>query len=73
MRFIFIFISAFWLVSCATQKVTQSDTNLESLKLDTVSVIKDELNVEPIKDTLIRQELVEEMKVIKKDGVTAQV
>jgi hypothetical protein len=69
MRFIFIFISAFWLASCITQKATRLDTNLESLKIDTVSVIKDEVNVEPIKDTLIRQELVEKIKVIRKDDI----
>jgi hypothetical protein len=68
MKFILL-VFLFILVSCATQKESQLKVNSESIKLDSINVIKDETLVQDTIDTLIKEELVEEMKIIRKDNI----
>jgi hypothetical protein len=68
MKFILL-ACLFILVSCATQKESNLKVNSESMKLDSINVIKDETLIKDTIDTLIREELVEEMQIIRKDNI----
>lgn len=65
MRFILL-ISLFVLASCATQKETPIKLDLETIKLDSVEVVKDVLTEI---DSVEKIELVEELKIIRQDDI----
>lgn len=62
MRFILL-ISLFVLASCATQKEKPIKLDLETIKLDSVEVVKDEVLTKV--DSVEKIELVEELKIIR--------